>query len=221
VPQRDGGGREAQRLQALLRRGRRQPRLVGRQRRHRAQQRPVEQLLVQPAHHPAVAGALPGEGGQRVAAVTHRAGQPSHRHGVVVRREQVGAAQLVQLQPVLHRAQPAVGLGEVARVLPADVAAAGELLERDQRGAAAHVLVGPAVHQLQQLDGELDVAQPAGPELDLARGAVAAQRLLDPAAHRLHVRHEVGPAGGLPDQRRDPAQVVGAEREVARPSAAP
>ena len=37
-------------------------------------------------------------------------------------------------------------------------------------------LVGPAVHQLQELDAELDVAQPAGAELDLAVGLAGGQQ---------------------------------------------
>ena len=116
---------------------------------------------MQPAHLVAVAGALAAERLQHVPAVADGARQPAQAGLVVGGGQQVGAAQAVQLQPVLDGAQPAVGLGEVARVLAADVAARRELLERDQRRAAADAVVGAAVHELQQLHGELDVAQPA------------------------------------------------------------
>ena len=57
------------------------------------------------------------------------------------------------------------------------------------------------MHELQQLDGELDVAQPAGTELELAPGLLGGQRLLHPAPHGLHVLDEMLAAGRLPDQR--------------------
>ena len=127
---------------------------------------------MQPAHLAPVAVALAGEQLQRVGAVAQGPGQPAQPGHVVVGRQQVGAAQAVQLQPVLDGPQPAVRLREVAGVLAADVALLGERRQRRQRAAAAHRRVGAAVHELEQLHGELDVAQAALAELDLAVGLV-------------------------------------------------
>ena len=71
------------------------------------------------------------------------------------------AAQLVDLQQVLGLAQEPVRLREVVGVGAADVTAVGQGGERGQRGRDAEPVVGAAVHELQELDGELDVAQPA------------------------------------------------------------
>ena len=105
--------------------------------------------------------------------------------------------------------------GEVLGVRAAHVAVVREGGERAQRGGDAQPLVGAAVHELQQLDGELDVAQPARAELELAARHVLRQRVEHPAAHRLHVLDEVLPRGRLPDQRRDRVRVARAERQVA------
>ncbi len=111
------------------------------------------------------------------------------------------AAQVVQLEQVLGLAQEAVGGGQVVGVLAADIAAPRERRQGGQGTRGAHPLVGAAVDELQQLDGELNVAKPAGAELQLAAGHVLGQRGLDPAAHRLDVLDEVLALGGLPDQR--------------------
>ena len=71
---------------------------------------------------------------------------------------------------MLEGAQERVGLVQRLAVLAPDVAAPGQLGERAQRRRRADPLVGAAVHELQQLDGELDVAQPAGAELELPLG---------------------------------------------------
>jgi hypothetical protein len=63
------------------------------------------------------------------------------------------------------------------------------------------------VHELQQLDGELDVAQPARAELELAAGLAGGQRLLHPPAHGLHVLDEMLAAGRLPDHRAEGVHV--------------
>jgi hypothetical protein len=108
---------EAERLQAGLRRGRGEPGLLGGQPGDRAEQGAVEELLVQPPDLVAVAGPLAAEGRQHVLAVADGARQPAQRDLVVGGRQQVRAAQPVQLQAVLDGAQPPVGLGEVPRVL--------------------------------------------------------------------------------------------------------
>ena len=107
--------------------------------------------------------------------------------------------------PVLERAQERVGLvAAAAAVVAADVAAGGERAPaRSAWCALRSDVVGAAVHQLQQLDGELDVAQPAGAELELALGLGGRDVLDDPAAHRLHVGDEAVALGGRPHQRRD------------------
>ena len=70
--------------------------------------------------------------------------------------------------------------------------------------------------QLEQLDGELDVAQAARPELELARGLRGRDVLLDAPAHGLHVVDEVLPRGGLPDHGLDRRKVLGAQARVTR-----
>ena len=98
----------------------------------------------------------------------HGPADPADRLRVVWQR--VRAAELVELEQVLHPAQEPVGVGERGGVVAADVAPVGQGGEGGQRGRAAQRLVGAAVHQLQQLHGELDVAQPAGTELEFAAG---------------------------------------------------
>ncbi len=57
------------------------------------------------------------------------------------------------------------------------------------------------VHQLEELYGELDVPQPAGPQLELAVHLRGGDVVDDAAAHLLHVGHEVLALGGLPHER--------------------
>ena len=174
-----------------------EPQLLARHPADRVEQRPVEQLLVQPAHLAAVQRALGGKDGDHVAAavrpVAERASQPAQAVRVV--RHQMGAAQPVQLQAVLDGAQEAVRRGERGSVVAADVTAGGEGRQRVQRGPAAQRVVGPAVHELQQLYGELHVPQPARSELELALGHGRRQRVLDPAVAR-ECPHRTGRARG-------------------------
>ena len=88
-------------------------------------------------------------------------------------------------------------------------------MQRRQRAADPQRRVGPAVHHLQQLDGELDVAQAAAAELELALGLRRRDVLLDPAAHRLHLADEARPVAGLPHQRPERVDVGAAEVGVA------
>lgn len=105
-----------------------------------------------------------------------------------------------QLDPVLQRAQELVGQSEALAVLPADVAVLHQLPERLQGGSQPESFVGSAVHELQQLDGELDVAQPALTELDLTSGVAGRDVGDDPLAHGLGVGDEVLPLGRRPHQ---------------------
>ena len=122
-----------------------------------------------------------GRGGVRVlgrelVGVEHpeRAAEPTQLGGVT--RQDVGTAQPPQLQPVLDGAQEPVGGREAGGVAPPDVAAAGQPVDRAEGGASVQLRVGAAVHQLEQLDGELDVAQPAGAELDVPLTATTGDR---------------------------------------------
>ena len=229
MPQRPGRIDVAERLEPGPGLGRRQPGRLGRQPGHRVQQRPVEQLLVQPPDLPGVAAPLLVEVGRRVGAdpghrrrepwlvrpviESHRPPQPAKYGGIL--GQGVRAAEPVQLEQVLGAAQEPVGGAELVGVGPADVAAGGQRGQRGQRGGRAQRLVRAAVHQLQQLDGELDVTQPARAQLELAPGLPGRQRLLHPAPHGLHILDEVLAAGRLPDQRAEGVRVGLAERHVA------
>ena len=74
---------------------------------------------------------------------------------------------------------------------------------------AAQRVVAPSVHELEQLDGELDVSQPAGAELELAVGVARRDRRLDPAPHRLDVGDEARTGGGRPHERFDGVDELG------------
>jgi len=92
----------------------------------------------------------------------------------------------------------------------------GQRLQRAQRGRATHPVVVLAVHELQQLHRELDVAQPAGAQLDLPGGLLRGDGLLDAPPHRLDVVDEPGARAGRPDQRCDQVDEGLAQRGVAR-----
>ena len=141
--------------------------------------------------------------------------RPSRRSAVVVGGHDVGTPELVQLDPVLEGAQERVGLVQRLAVLAADVAAPGQVGQRAEGRAGADRLVGAAVHQLEQLDGELDVAQPARAQLELAVGVAGRDVLEHPPAHRLGVGDETLPLGGPPHHRGDHLDVLLAERQVA------
>ena len=188
---------------------------------HGLEQRPVEQLLVQPPGLARVPAPLREEVVGRVPVprlgALHRPQRPADlaQHGRVL-GQHVRAPELAQLEQVLDAAQEPVGVGQAGRVRAAHVTAAGQRGEGVQGGGGAERLVGTAVHELQQLHGELDVPQPPGAELDLAPGPVGGQAAQHPAPHRLHVGHEVLALCGLPDHRPDGGQVGAAELRVAR-----
>ncbi len=74
------------------------------------------------------------------------------------------------LQPVLERPQEPVRVGERVRVGLGHVPGRRERGQRRERVRLAEPLVAAAVDDLQELDGELDVADPAPAALDLDRG---------------------------------------------------
>ncbi|MGX1407773.1 prevent-host-death family protein [Streptomyces ambofaciens] len=190
-----------------------EPGLAGRELGDGVEQRPVEDLLVQPADHRGVPFPGAQQPGDRVGAQAQGAAETA-QVGLVL-GHQVGAAQPVQLDAVLHGAQKPVRLVELGGVGAADVAARGEGRQRVQRGAAVQGGVRPPVHQLEELHGELDVPEAAGPELELPVDLGDGDVLHHPAAHLLHVRDEVLAVGGLPHQGLEGGDVLGAEPGVA------
>ena len=197
----------------------RQPHLVRAQPGGGGQQRAVEEPLVQPAHLAGLGLPLGDHLAGRVAPVPDRAPEPA-QVGLVGGHE-VGAPQPEQLDAVLQRPQQPVGRVQHRGVVAADVAAAAQRRERVERRARAQRLVDPPVHELQQLHAELDVAQAARPELELAVGLAGGHVLLDPAPHRLHVLDEVRPVGRRPDHRPDRVDVAPGRARGRRPPAAP
>ena len=142
--------------------------------------------------------------------------RPSRRSDALVLGDHVGTPQLVELDPVLERAQERVGVVQRLAVLAADVRRLGSARRARSASSAARIrLVGAAVHELQQLDRELDVAQPAGAELELPLGLVGRDVLDDPAAHRLGVLDEAVPLDRAPHHRLDHLDVLPAQLEVA------
>src|SRR4051795_13498334 len=126
-------------------------------------------------------------------------------------REQVGAAQLVQLQSVLDRPQEPVRRRELGSVLATDIATRRERLERDERRRASQRVVTTTVHELQQLHRELYVAQPTRTELHLALDLDGRQVVEHAAAHRLHVGDEPLALRRRPDERPKGGDVLATE----------
>ncbi len=135
VAQGRGGVGVAERDQPFAGRLAAQPGLARGELGDRVEQRPVEQLLVQPSYDTGVPSPFAVEVGHRVAAQAQGAADAA-QVGVVL-GDEVGAAQPVQLDAVLHGAQEAVGVVQLGGVGPADVAAGGEGLQGVERGAAA------------------------------------------------------------------------------------
>ena len=180
----------AERLEPVARRPRVQPRLAGVEPGDRVEQRPVEELLVQPAHLARVPPPLRDQLVDRVVPEAHRAREPA-QVGLVVGHD-VGAAQPVQLEPVLQRAQEAVGAVELGGVVAADVPVRRQLLERLQRGAGCgrrrrcgRARAAAAGRRTRRR------AARRGPSLSWRSASLRGDVLLDPAAHRLDVVDEV------------------------------
>jgi hypothetical protein len=101
-------------------------------------------------------------------------------------------------------------------VLAPDEPVGRERRERRQRVRRADVLVGAPVHELQELHRELDVAQPALPQLDLPVGLRRRHVVLDAAAHGLRVLDEVRTGHRAPHEGRHGLPIRAAELGVAR-----
>ena len=209
-----GAGRvaETQGRQALARCLGREPGLGGAEAGDRGEQRPVEQPLVDAAHLAGLLLPAVHHLGDRITPVAEAAPEPAQVG--LGRGHQVGAAQAVELDAVLERAQQPVVLVEGGGVVAADVAAAGEGVEGLERRPRPQRVVGPAVHELEELHAELDVAQPARAQLQLPVGLRGGDVLLHAAAHGLHVLDEVLPRRRLPDHRADRREVLLPQRPV-------
>ena len=123
----------------------------------------------------------------------------------------MGAAQLLQLDAVLEHAQLLVVAAERFGVGAANVADGGQRREGIHGGFGAYGGVGSTVHKLQQLHGELNIAQAARAELNLAVYLVRGNVVGHAGAHRLHGFHEGFTGGGLPYEGVDCAGVAGAQ----------
>ena len=190
-----------------------QPGLAGGELGDGVEQRPVEELLVQPPYDGSVPLPLTVQLGDGIGAQAQRP-PDAPQIGVLLGHE-VGPPQPVELYAVLHGPQEPVRVVELHGVGAPHVAAGGQRLQRVQGGPAPQRRIGPPVHQLQQLHGEFDVPQPAGPELQLTLDLGDGDVLDHPAPHLLHVGDEVLALGGVPDEGRERGDVLLAELEVA------
>ena len=211
----------AQRRQAVADGLRGQPHVLGGQGGRRRQQRPVEHGLVETAHGAAHARELGLEvlagGGAPVGGAAHRPGDDAA--GLLLDRHQVGAPQVHELDAVLEGAQPPVVLVERPRVSRGDVGGGVQRPHRVERAAHPQRLVRTAVHELEQLGRELDVAQAAGPELDLPLALRGGEGVQDPGAHGPDGLDEPVARGGLPHPGPDFRDVALAELWRARDGA--
>ena len=94
---------------------------------------------------------------------------------------------LDELQPVLHRPQEAVPVTERSSVVGGHVPGSGQLGEGVECRALPDSRVVAAVHQLEELDGELDVADPPRTALDLSPSKAAPGH--DPLGSGFHRPH--------------------------------
>ena len=97
----------------------------------------------------------------------------------------MGLERVEDLQAVLDRPEKDVAVREPPRLLPGQVSALGEPVEGPQAVPLAEPGILPAIEELEGLDVELDVADPAHAELDVALLLPArAQPHVDPVLHR-------------------------------------
>src|SRR5207249_2246834 len=90
-----------------------------------------------------------------------------------------------ELEPVLDGPQEDVGVGQCARLLPGEVATLGQPVEGTQAVPLLEPRVLGPVEELEGLEVELDLADPAGAQLDVALLAPARpERAVDPRLDR-------------------------------------
>ena len=128
----------------------------------------------------------------------------------------MGLLLVPDLEPVLHRAQRAIGPLEPSRVVVVDVARPGEQAEGLERVARPDGLVVAAVHELQELHRELDVADAARTALQLAVAQPTPAHLtLGTRLHGPDLSHCVGVEHGWPHERLNPSEEAFSELAVA------
>ena len=198
----------------LARRLRTQSHLIGAEGGREGQQGTVVDLLVEGPYPPAqVLEVLP----QTVSVAQAVADAPLDAAQVLLLlRKVVGAAQPEELAAVLQQPQGLVAAAQGCGVGAADVSARAESVEGLQGGTHAQALVGAAVDELEELDGELDVPQSPGAQLDTPVHSTARHGLLlHPAPHGTGVLNEVLPPAGLPHVGRHALLVADPELGVA------
>ena len=138
------------------------------------------------------------------------------------RRQRVGLELVEDLQPMLHGPQVHVRLREHPAEVGDQVPALGQSEGRLQRVALTQPRVLAAVEELERLDEELDLTDPAAPELDVGRRAARLdERPVDLPLHRADRRDdpsvEARPVDGLARQlheARPHAEVAGRDARL-------
>ncbi len=155
-------------------------------------------------------GAGRSGGGRRLAADAEPPRHEPQRPRLTGQR--VGLQLVEQLQPVLDGAQMHERVRERAPELGRQVAALGQAEQGLERVPLAQPRVVAAVEQLQGLHDELDLADAAAPELDVAgapvagpaAGQLAVDLTLHPADRRDHGRVDTGAIDDFADQLHEP-----------------
>ena len=117
-----------------------------------------------------------------------------------------------RLQPVLERAQVAIAARELRDGRVRQLAIAREQRQRAQQRARLQLGTAAAAHELKRLHDELDLADPAGTELDVLGHVLARDFLRD---QRLHlpqrVEHAVVEVAAVDERREDQIEYVDRE----------
>ena len=107
--------------------------------------------------------------------------------------QRVGLELVEDLQAVLDGAQVDEGIAEKAAERGREIAALGEAEDGAQRVLLAEPRIVPPVEELERLHEELDLADAADAELDVAAlGVLAAERAVDGALHPADLPHDGG-----------------------------
>jgi len=121
------------------------------------------------------------------------------------------------LQAVLERAEKIVGVGEIDRRAPVQLARPGQRRQCAERRRVAQRRVAPAPDELQDLRGELDLTDAAPAELHVVAGdgdPGAALLRMDLPLDRMDVSQRRIVEMPTPDERADLAQEGVAERAI-------
>ena len=140
---------------------------------------------------------------------------PDARRGLWVLGHRVRLQARRELHAVLKPSQKEVRVRQLRRLALAHEAAHAQAAKGIERVRRPDARVAPPPDELQRLGEELDLADAAGPDLEVPRRRVA--RL--GARAREHGRELAGHAridGAPPDERRERLEQLGPEREVSR-----